>query len=536
MKDKFDYIIVGSGAAGCVLAERLSESGRDAVLVLEAGGWDRNPLHLVPKGFYFTMSNPRYTKVFTTDEFGDDTQRESWARGRVIGGSTTINGSVWNRGWADDYDSWAERGVTGWGWEAFLEAFKAMENNEFGRNGIRGGSGPVRISPAGPAEPVSDAFLESLGEFDVPTLTDVNSGGGDRAGYVMSSVSNGTRVSAARAFLHPARKRLNCTVAPNHQVGRIVFDGNHAVGVQARVGGRAVTYRARKEVLICGGALDTPLLLERSGVGRADVLAAAGVPIVVESPNVGENLREHRGIRMQFHLEKGLGYNARIDGKFRQGLEGARYLAARDGIMSFGGYSVVALYRSDPDSTRPDTQTLFTPISTSGMSPSKARLVVDDKPGAMLLTNPLYPKSRGSIHISGPVPEDAPAIEPCFFSDERDRRLMVASFRKAREIMRSAPIAGMVIDEFTPGRRIQSDEEILSYALNQGSNSYHTLGTCAVGGDGASVVDDHLRVRGITGLRVVDASVFPEMPSGNNSAPTQALAYIAAQKIRADND
>ncbi|MBK1787095.1 GMC family oxidoreductase [Prauserella cavernicola] len=530
----YDYVIVGSGAGGSVLAGRLSADPDVSVLLVEAGGTDRAPIHLVPKGFYYTVANPRYAKDFQTEPYPDGSH-EVWHRGRVIGGSTTINGMVWNRGWAADYDQWEQAGNKGWNWERFREAYREIESHSLGGTYFRGASGPVPIEIAGPSEPVCDLLIQSMDRNGVAFEDDMNGSDNDRVSYVASNTRNGLRVSASRAFLRRARRRRNLTIVPDTEAEHILFEGTRAVGVQARRRGEPVAFHARREVLVCGGAFDSPMLLERSGIGDPDVLAAAGVPLRVASPRVGENLREHRGILFQLRLDGVRGYNHLAANFVRQMWTGFKYLFTRDGLMAHGGFAVSGIYASDPSSSRPDTQSFFTPISTSAVNPMTGRLVVDKHPGARFVTFPLHPTSQGNIHITGPSPTDAPKLVPNFLSTEHDRALLLKVVRKAREILATPPISDHVVAELEPGPGISTDEQILDYALNKGNAGYHTLGTCAMGPDERDVVDDRLRVRGTTGLRVVDASVFPWEPSGNNNAPTMAMAWIAADLIRADH-
>jgi choline dehydrogenase-like flavoprotein len=528
----FDYVIVGSGAGGSVLANRLSADPKVSVLVIEAGGSDKALIHRVPKGFYYTVAKPEYAKDFETDPYPDGSH-EVWHRGRVIGGSTTINGMVWNRGWAPDYDRWEQAGNKGWNWKRFREAYRALEAHSLGGNSFRGSDGPVPIEIAGPAEPTCELLIEAMGKNGIAFEDDMNGSDNDRVSYVASNIRNGLRVSASRAFLRPARRRENLTVLSNTEAERIVFEGTRAVGIEARREGGTVVFRARREVLVCGGAFESPLLLERSGVGNPDVLAKAGVPLVAENRGVGENLREHRGILFQMRLKGVRGYNHQASSFVRQMWTGFKYLFTRNGLIAHGGFPLSGIYASDPESSRPDTQTFFTPISTSAVNPMSGRLVVDKQPGARLVTMPLRPTSQGFIHITGPSVADPPQLVPNFLATEHDRTAVLKAFRKAREIMATAPFSDHVVEEIEPGPRIETDEEILDHAVNKGNAGYHTLGTCAMGPDG--VVDDHLRVRGTTNLRVVDASVFPWEPSGNNNAPTMAMAWIAADVITADH-
>lgn len=529
----YDYIIIGAGSAGCVLANRLSEDPRNSVLLLEAGGGDKHPMHLVPKGFYFTLNNPRYGKFFPTIEFPDG-HVEKLPRGRVVGGSSTINGMVWNRGWAPYYDGWEKAGNKGWNWARFLDAFKKIERHELGGNDVRGGSGAVDIEIATPREATCEALIAAFQHHGVPFQVDMNGSGDERVSYVASNIRKGTRMSAARAYLWPARKRKNLTVATHTEAERLVLDGSRVTGVLCQTPGGTITYSASREVLVAGGAFDSPLLLERSGIGNPEVLAEAGVPVKVASPKVGENFKEHRGILFQGRLKGIKGYNAEASSTPRYLWSGFKYLFSRRGMVAHGGFALSAIYKSDPASEHPDTQVFFTPISTSGVNPMSGQMVVDKEPGFKYVALPMYPTSQGSLHITGPGLEDEPRLDPNFLSTPEDQQILPKVLRKAREIIASEPFSQYVLEELQPGPQLTEDSEIVEYGVNQGNAGAHGLGTCAMGPDEDDVVDASLRVRGTQGLRVVDASVFKDQPSGNNNAPTMALAWIAADIILAE--
>jgi choline dehydrogenase-like flavoprotein len=529
----YDYIIVGAGAAGCVLANRLSIDPDTSVLLIEAGGSDRSLIHLVPKGFYFTLTNPHYAKTFPTVAFSDG-HVEALPRGRVLGGSTTINGMVWNRGWATYYDGIEQAGNPGWNWTRFLDAYRHIEKHALGGNAVRGGNGEVDIEIAGPPEQACEALIVSMKANGVPFEEDMNGSGDERVSYVASNIRRGTRVSAAKAFLRPARRRRNLTVATDTEVEQIVFRGTRATGVRGRRRGLSVQYTANREVIVAGGAFDSPLLLERSGVGNPEILSAAGVPVVVASPKVGENFSEHRAILLEYRLQGVRGYNADASSRGRYLWTGLKYLFTRTGMIAHGGYAVSAIYKSDPASDEPDSQVFFTPISTSTTNPMTGRMVVDKHPGAKYVTYPMYPTSRGSLHITGPGLADVPRFDPNFLSTEHDRQMLVKAVRRAREIIHTAPFGQYVAEELKPGPNVMTDDEIITHGELRGTAGAHGLGTCAMGPNPDDVVDASLRVRGAQGLRVVDASVLPSQPSGNNNAPTMALAWIAADIILAD--
>jgi choline dehydrogenase len=384
-------------------------------------------------------------------------------------------------------------------------------------------------------EPVCDAFIAALAKHGVDFVEDVNSSGDSRVAYIASNIRRGMRVSASRAFLRRARRRRNLAVLDHTEVERIILEGTVATGVEATRHGKPMRFAARREVLVCGGALDSPLLLERSGIGNPAVLSAAGVPVLVNSPKVGENLRDHRGsVLFQLRLKGSVGYNREINSTLKQAWAGFKYLFTRSGVMSFGGYDVTALFKSDPASPYPDTQGYFTPMSSSSVDPNSGRIVVDGHSGAMFVVLSLFPTSVGSIHITGARASDKPRFVSDFLTTEHDRALTVKMFNKAREFLSTEPFAQLVDSEVSPGRELQRNEDVLSHALNRGGGGFHSLGSCAIGPNDDDVVDNRLRVRGTSNLRVVDASVFPVIPSGNNNAPTMAMAWIAAGLIIED--
>ncbi|MET8878802.1 GMC family oxidoreductase N-terminal domain-containing protein [Nocardia sp. NPDC004604] len=527
----YDYIVVGAGAAGCVLAHRLSADPATTVLLVEAGGSDRNPVNLVPKGFYFTMSNQRYAKTFVAGPFGAVGATEPWYRGRVMGGSTTTNGMIWNRGWAPDYDALVEAGNPGWGWDAFLGAFRSLEDHRLGASDYRGAGGAVSVEVAGPPDPLSDAYIAAARADGIRKVDDWNASDDDRVAYVPSNVENGLRMSASRAFLKPARGRRNLTVVSRAEVQRIVLDGRVAVGVEVKTRRGVEHFDARREVIVSAGALDTPLLLERSGIGRPEVLRAAGFDLVVESPNVGERLREHRGMDFRFRIKGLEGQNKLVAGQVRRYWTGARFLLGRDGIMSYGGFNVITGVTAHPDSDRPDVQALFTPISIDGSRLGPKRAVLEKEPGAMLSLLPLRPTSVGSIHSAGAGQQ--PRVDPNFLDTEHDRQVLAHAARRVHRIVEHDEFAQYIAFQTKPDADLDldDDEALAYYAQNYGNSGYHTIGTAAMGPRDEDVVDADLRVRGVENLRVVDASVFPHITSGNVNAPTMALAWLAADRI-----
>jgi choline dehydrogenase-like flavoprotein len=519
-----DYIVVGSGAAGSVLAERLSAGGAATVLVLEAGGSDRHPRLLVPGLFTAASSDDRWA---TTDPtvVAAAADPDPWVRGRVVGGSTTVNGMMWNRGERAEYEAMAapdNLGATGWGWARFHDAYREIEDHDLGADPSRGAGGPLPIGIAGPPDPVSDSLLATCGRHGIVPVADINAAAGQRIGYTPRNVRHGRRVSAATAFLRRAARRPNVEVRTRTKVRCVVFDGTRAIGVAAVHDGTELLLRARREVILCAGAVHSPLLLERSGVGQPAVLAAAGIATVAESPRVGENLRQHRGLVVSTRLRDGMGFNPVLASRAGQVRTWARYLVAGDGVLSYGGGSLIGVLRADPGSGHPDTQVFFAPYSPG---------VTDPAPRAVLAFYPAFPRSTGSVHLA---PDGSPRIAPGYFTDDHDVTTMFHAVRRVRALLESEPFASIrhPVDGGLVGLPTADDAAMIAdHARDHGMTGYHAVGACAMGTGDDDVLDTDLRVRGTQNLRVVDASCFPALTSGNNAAPTMALAWIAGGRL-----
>lgn len=528
----FDYIIVGAGSSGCVVANRLSSDRNNRVLLVEAGPEDSSPLIRMPKGFGKLLADPRHAWFYATEpELGSGNQPEYWVRGKTLGGSSAVNGMVYMRGQPQDYNHWEALGCKGWGWSTMAPYFKRMEDHALGADELRGIGGPLRVSPRSGTHPVADAVIEagvSMGLRRQPDLNREDQGG---IGYLNFTISQGQRQSSAEAFLKPVRKRSNLQVLTGTQVQRLVFDGRRAVGIATLRGGEAQEYRANREIIVCAGALQSPKLLQLSGIGRADHLRSLGIEVIADSAGVGANMREHRLMFMQYRLkQRSLSYNHEFAGVRLFG-NTLRYLVRRDGVMSLGSYDVGAFARTRKDLDRPDVQLMFAPFS---LDLDKKSMALENLPGMQLFGYVLRPESQGSVTIRSSDPNEPPLIRPNYLATDYDRQTSVAMVRYLRELAGSPALAPYLVEETTPGAAVQSDAQIIEAFGRYGQSGYHAAGTCKMGNDAMSVLDDRLCVRGVTGLRVVDLSVFPTLISGNTNGPAMAIAWRASDLILED--
>jgi choline dehydrogenase len=525
-----DYVIVGAGSAGCALADRLSADGRHAVLLLEAGPRDSYPWLHIPIGYAKTMFNAKVNWCFYTEpEPGMHNRRIYWPRGKTLGGSSAINGLIAIRGQAQDYDRWAAAGNAGWGYRDVLPYFKRLEHALGGDPAYHGRDGPVWCSPIGRLHPLIEAVIAGCAELGIARNDDFNGPTQEGAGYYHLTTRRGWRCSAASAYLRPARGRSNLRVTTDAQVTRVVFDGRRAVGVVYRRDGVEVAATARREVLLCAGAVQTPQLLQLSGVGPRALLAAVGIPVVHELPGVGENLQDHLQARVIFECTRPITTNDDLQSAWRMLKMGLDYLVTRGGPMAVGINQGGIFARVDPREATPDVQFHIATLSSdmAGSAPHAFS-------GFTLSVCQLRPESRGFVRIQSADPLQPPAMQANYLTTANDRSKLVAGIKLARRLAMTRALAPYVKGEYRPGPEAQSDEALLDFARATGGTIFHPSGTCKMGADALAVVDAALRVHGLERLRVIDCSVMPTLTSGNTNLPVIMIAEKAADLILQD--
>ena len=523
-----DFIVVGAGSAGCVLANRLTADGRHSVLLLEAGPRDTNPWIHVPLGYGKLFNQPRVNWMYQSEPEPELNGRRIFTpRGKVLGGSSSINGLVYIRGQPEDFDDWE---TPGWSFGELLPYFKRSEDQAHGADDLHGAGGPLTVSDQSEPHELCDAFIEAAVQAGHPRNADFNGERQEGAGYSQLTTRNGFRCSTAVGYLRPARNRANLQVATEALATRVLFAGTRATGVEYLQNGIRVTASAAKGVILSGGAINTPQLLQLSGVGPAALLGEHGIPVVLDQPNVGEHMQDHFQVRMTLKCTRPITLNDDMQSLWGQMKIGLRYVFLRKGPLTVSAGYAAGFWRTRPEVRRPDVQTHFLTFSLERMGEK-----LHPFSGFTASICQLRPTSRGSVRIRSSDPREAPAIRYNYLSTEHDRRTMVDGLKMLRRILEQPAIQPYIASEHRPGAQVQSDDGWLAYCRETGSTIYHPSCTAMMGTREPAVVDSHLRVRGLEGLRVVDASVMPAVVSGNTNAAVVAIAEKAADLIHSNS-
>ncbi len=526
----FDYIIVGAGSAGCVLANRLTGSGRHRVLLLEAGGNDRNIWIHIPLGYGKLFTNPEVNWLYTSEPEPElDNRRIIQPRGKVLGGSSSINGLLYVRGQAEDFDHWRQLGNVGWSFEDVLPYFRRAEDQERGEDELHGVGGPLAVSNVSEPHPLCEAFIEAVQQAGFRRNDDFNGASQEGAGYFQLTARNGRRWSTAVGYLRSVRRRSNLKIVSNALASRILFKGRRAVGVEYRLGDATRRACAEREVILAAGAFNSPQLLQLSGLGPAALLQSYGIDVIADMPGVGADLQDHLQVRMQYRCTEPITMNDVINSWRHRIAAGLRYAMFRKGLLTIGAGYVGGFFRTSPAAATPDVQVHFIIFSAD-----KAGERLHPFPGFIASVCQLRPESRGFVHIKSADPRQPPAIQPRYLSSPRDRDVLVAGMKLLRRIMGQPAMRRYIAEERAPGPHCTGDEELLAFARETATTIFHPTSTCRMGRDAVAVVDERLRVRGIGHLRVVDGAVMPALVSGNTNAAIVMIAEKAADMILQD--
>jgi choline dehydrogenase len=532
--ESFDYIIIGAGSAGCVLANRLTASGRHRVLLLEAGGHDRNIWIHIPLGYGKLFANPKVNWLYTTEPEPElNNRRIIQPRGKVLGGSSSINGLLYVRGQPEDYDHWRQLGNTGWAFADVLPYFRRAEDQARGANELHGVGGPLAVSDVCEPHPLCEAFIAAAQAAGFPRNDDFNGPRQEGAGYFQLTTRNGRRWSTAVGYLRQARRRPNLAIACNALATRILFSGRRATGVEYRqagdIHGTLRTAYADGEVILAGGAFNSPQLLQLSGLGPAALLRRHGVEVIADVPGVGQDLQDHLQIRMQYRCTHPITMNDVINHWRHRYGAGLRYALSRKGLLTIGAGYAGAFLRTRPELATPDVQIHFLIFSADA-----AGGALHPFPGFMTSVCQLRPESRGFVEIRSGDPAEPPAIQPRYLTSPRDRDTVVAGMILMRQVMEQQVMRRLIAEERAPGPHCVSDDDLLAFARETGTTVYHPTSTCRMGSDPGAVVDERLRVRGFGKLRVIDASVMPTIVSGNTNAAAVMIGEKGADMVLQD--